>query len=188
MAELETDRIDPPVNTVKLSNGSAVDLLRLKTRQMFRLLKIITHGGLGANVVQMVNFSDPAEKFIQQLLTVLLLSIPDSDQETLEFLAVMVEPHGLVKKPKLNKQETEANDGRWKAMNAFLNNPPIEDTFVIIEEIIKQEAPEMQALGKRLAQSLEMFQRTGQDKEPKAPQMTNVELAAASAAGFPESP
>jgi hypothetical protein len=188
MAELpETDRIDPPAVTVKLSNGSAVNLLRLKTRQMFRLLKIITHGGLGSGIVQMVNFSDPPEVFVQQILTILLLSIPDSEQETLQFLAVMVEPYGLVRKAKLNKQDEEANALRWSKMNDFLTNPPVDDTFTLIEEIIKQEAPEFQALGKRLAQTLALFQRTGQDKEPKAPEPANEELAA-SAAGSPASP
>ncbi len=183
----EIDRIDPPENTVKLSNGSAVDLLRMRTRQMFRLLKIITHGGLGAGITQMVDFSQPGEVFIQQLITVLLLSIPDCEQETLEFLAVMTEPHGLARKPKLTKAETEANAARWDRMNEYLVNPPIDDTITLIEAIIKQEAPEFQALGKRLARTLEIFQRTGQHKEPPAKAPSNTELAD-SAAGSPVSP
>jgi hypothetical protein len=183
MAELpETDRIDPPAVTVKLSNGSAVNLLRLKTRQMFRLLKIITRGGLGGGIAQMVDFTAPAEVFVQQLLVVLALSIPESAQETLEFLAVMVEPYGLVRRAKLNKQDEEANALRWDRMNEFLANPPVEDTFTLIEAIIKQEAPEFQALGKRLAQTLALFQRTGQDREARTPELAD------SAAGSPASP
>ncbi len=188
MAELpESDRLDPPENTVKLSNGSAVNVLRMKTRQMFRLLKIITHGGLTGGLPQMVNFQDAPEVFVQQILTVLLLSIPDAEQEALEFLAVMVEPYGLARKPKLSKAETEANALRWDRMNEFLGNPPIDDTITLFEEIIKAEAPEFQALGKRLAQTAALFSRTGQDKEAPGQPPTNQELAD-SAAGSPASP
>ena len=165
MPESEIDRLDPDPVVVKLSNGSAVDLLRLQTRQLFKLLKILTHGGMGAGIMNALDFSLPPDEFIQRLITMLFLSIPDAENEAIAFIAAMVEPHGLAKKPKLSKQEAEDNQARFTAAAIYLDNPPPEDTVDIIVAIIQQEAPELQSLGKRIAQVVELFTRTGQDKE-----------------------
>ena len=40
----ELDRIDPQPQQVTLSTGLEVDLVRMRTRQFFRLLRVLTHG------------------------------------------------------------------------------------------------------------------------------------------------
>jgi hypothetical protein len=41
----EIDRLDPVPTSITLMSGMKVDIQRLKLRQLFRLLRIITRGG-----------------------------------------------------------------------------------------------------------------------------------------------
>jgi hypothetical protein len=186
MAESEIERITPTPRRVVLSSGQVVELVRLQTRQLFALLKILTHGGMGAGILNALDFSLPADEFVQRLVTMLLLSIPDAAQEALEFIALMVQPAGLIRAAKLSKDQREANQRMWDEMNSALVNPDPGDTIDVIVAIIEQEAPEFQALGKKLASALSLFARTGQDKEPAQPQPDGQALA--EMAGVPVSP
>jgi hypothetical protein len=177
--ESELDRLSPEGAVVKLSNGSAVRLVRLKTIQLFALMKILTHGGMGAGIMDALDFSLPPEEFVQRLLTILVLSIPDAALEAMQFIRLMVEPEGLAEGGKLSKKDQQENQARWEAMNVYLSNPPPEDTLDIIVAVIKQEAPEFQALGKRLAQVIPLFTQTGQHKDTKAEPVSGQQLSAA---------
>jgi hypothetical protein len=188
MAENELDHLDPDPITVKLSNGSAVDLVRLETLQLFALLKILTHGGLGNGLLSSLDFSLPPDEFTTRLITMLVLSIPDAGLEAMEFIRLMAEPHGLAKGRKLSKKDTEDNQARWAAMNDYLRNPPIEDTMDIIIAIIEQEAPHFQSLGNKLGRTLSVFSRTGQDKQTGPAKPAAVQAEAASAAASKASP
>ena len=50
-----------------------------------------------------------------------------------------------------------------------LNNPELEDLLDLAEAIVRQEAPEIQALGKRVASLLELAKKTGQLAEKDSP-------------------
>jgi len=181
-AESEIDRIDPQPKVIKLSNGSAVQLHRLKTLQLFALLRILTHGGMGAGILGTLDFSLPPEEFVQRLMTMLVLSIPDAGIEALQFIQLMVEPEGRIKGRKLTKKEQDEDEGRLAAMNEHLSNPPMEDTVDIIVAVIEQEAPEFQSLGGKLARVFALFTKTGQDKDTKAADPQQVVSAAESPA------
>lgn len=168
----ELDRIDPQLTEHKLSTGFALGIRRMRTRQFFRLLRILTHGAGPSLTQAQLNFAgDPAE-FGTKLLMLVVMSIPDAEQETIAFLASMCQPAGLTDKQasQMTKQETEANQALWDRYGEELHNPELEDTLDLIEVIVRQEAPELQALGKRLRKTLELFQKTGQDKEPPEPE------------------
>ena len=62
------------------------------------------------------------------------------------------------------------------AVPVELHNPDLGDTIDLIEVIVRQEAPELQALGKKLQRVMDLFSKTGQDKEPPAPELTVEEL------------
>jgi hypothetical protein len=175
--ENELDRLDPEPSTHKLSTGLAVEIVRLRTRQFFRLLKVLTHGAGPAVVQAGLDFSAGAEQFATQLVTLVAMSIPDAEQEAIAFLQSMCKPAGLIDKSKLSKQEQEDNEALWEQFNKDLFNPEIEDTIDLVELIIKAEAPELQALGKKLQRMLQLFRATGQDKEPPEEEPSRQEMA-----------
>jgi hypothetical protein len=176
--ESELDRIDPQPETCKLSTGFQVDVVRMRTRQFFRLLRVLTHGAGPALTQSGLDFSAPGEEFGQKLLMLVVMSIPDAEQEAIGFLASMCRPTGITDKPsgQLTKQENEANQALWGRFNEELHNPELEDTLDLIEVIVRQEAPELQALGKKLQRTWKIFQATGQDKEKPEAEATPQEI------------
>lgn len=177
--ESELDRIDPQTVLCEFTTGFTVEVVRMRTRQFFRLLRILTHGAGPAMMQAGLNFNAEGREFVTQLLTLVVMSIPDAETEAVQFLASMCKPAGLIEREgaNLNKQETEANAELWKRHGEEMHNPDLEDTIDLIEVIIRQEAPELQALGKKLEKTFKLFQRTGQDKSKPEPEASPEELA-----------
>jgi hypothetical protein len=175
----ELDRIDPQPVECKLSTGFTVEVVRMRTRQFFRLLRVLTHGAGPALTQSGLDFSAPGEEFGAKLLMLVVMSIPDAEQEAIAFLASMCRPAGIVEKPagKLTKQENESNQALWDRYNTELHNPDMGDTLDLIEVIVQVEAPELQALGKKLQRTLDLFRKTGQDKEPPEAEASPQELS-----------
>lgn len=175
----ELDRIDPQPETCKLSTGFEVDVVRMRTRQFFRLLRVLTHGAGPALTQSSLNFGDDAGQFAQKLLMLVVMSIPDAEQEAIAYLSSMCRPAGIVDKPadRLTKQETESNQALWARYNEELHNPDPADTLDLIEIIVRQEAPELQALGKKLRRMIDLYRKTGQDREPPEPEMAVPDLS-----------
>lgn len=175
--ESELDRIDPQPVTVKLESGFPVEVVRLKTRQMFRLLRILTRGA-GPAIAQL-DFSSDSETFGTQLLGTVIMAIPDAEQETVAFLQSMAKPAGLVeKKPQhQTKADAEHNTELWDRFNEELFNPEIGDTVSLLEVIVANEAPELQALGKRLKALWATARKAvGLEKPEKAPEAQDLHL------------
>lgn len=174
----ELDRIDPQPEVVKLSTGFAVEVVRMRTRQFFRLLRVLTHGAGPALTQTGLDFSAEPGEFAQRLLTLVVMSIPDAESEAVAFLSSMCRPAGVTDKPagQMTKQETEENQALWGRFGTELHNPDLGDTLDLIEVIIRRESPELQALGKKLQKVLALFQRTGQDKLPPEPDPTPQDL------------
>ncbi len=172
MADSEIARIDPEPVMVKLSTGYEVGIQRLKTRQFFRLLKVLTRG-VGPAVVQSgLDFGQDQEGFGRNLLAMTLMAIPEAEQQFIEFLQSMCTPPGLHEAhggTRLTKQQAEDNQAAVTEMFEELNNPELGDLMDLAEAIVRQEAPEIQALGKRVASLLELAKKTGQlgDKSSK---------------------
>ena len=68
------------------------------------------------------------------------------------------EAHG---RTRLSKQQLEDNQTAINDMVEELNNPELDDLLDLAEAIVKQEAPEIQALGKRVASLLELARKPG---------------------------
>ena len=169
--ESELDRLDPEPVICKLSTGFQVEVVRLRTRQFFRLLRVLTHGAGPAMMRAGLDFRDDPGEFTQKFLMLVLMSIPDAESEAIAFLQSMCKPAGLIDRAESaqSKQEKEDNQALWDQFNKELFNPDLSDTIDLIEAIVRTEAPELQALGKRLESMLAMFRKTGQDKEPAEP-------------------
>jgi hypothetical protein len=170
MPDSELERLDPTPQVVTLSTGFAVEFHRLKTRQFFRLLKVLTHGAGPLLMQANLDFKAGADEFVQKLIGLVVISVPDAENEFIQFLASMCRPAALTDKPEsqLDKQQKADNQKLWDRFNTELGNPDLDDLIDIVETIIRREAPEIQALGKRLGDALAVFQKTGQDKETTA--------------------
>jgi hypothetical protein len=158
----ELDALDPDSVTVVLSTGQEVVIESLRTRQFFKLLRIITNGAGPALIDMPLNLSLSSSEFVERFLGLILFSIPEAEDETLEFLRSMVSPKGLVLGKKLSDPEKEINQGLWDSLNTFISNPPLDDTVSILEAIIRNEAEDIQNLGKRLGAMFQVAQKTGQ--------------------------
>ncbi len=166
----ELEVFDPTPSTVTLSTGTVVQLESLRTRQFFKLLRIITRGALpqlqDMSLFKMDGELDSGE-FAGRLISLLLLSIPEAENEAVDFIQAMVRPVGLIERRsglKLNKQDVAHNTDLWAEVITQLDNPELEDLVTIIEAVVKQEAADLLALGKRLRQMFKLAEKTGQTK------------------------
>lgn len=150
----DVETLSPSPDTITLESGLVVRVEHLKTRGMFKLLKIITRGG-GPILMQMpLDFSD-TEAFVQQFLAVTLMAVPEAEQEAVEFIRAMITPAELVENPK-TKAEKQKNEDLIERLVSETDDPEIGDTFEIITKIVQNEAPNIAALGKRLAATLKV--------------------------------
>lgn len=132
-----------------LSSGSRVRLNPMKTREIFKLVKIFTVGA-GALIAEATFSMDDDESFAGEMIGLLLNAVPEAEDETLEFIRAMVSPEGLIDRPKTREQRAY-NDSLINDLYDELENPEPEDTLAILTQIIRSEAGNLLALGKRVA-------------------------------------
>jgi hypothetical protein len=164
----EIDKLDPIPETVTLRSGLVVRLESLKARQFFKLLRIVTHGALpGMRVAGLFDMGDlDTDEFMGRLLSVTLLSIPDAEEETIQFIRSMIYPEGIIDRKGLNKQDLERNTLLWEVLDIEMGNPELDDVVTIVEAVVRREAEDIQALGKRLASMFKLAEKTGQVTSP----------------------
>ena len=184
----ELDALDPVDEPIILSDGTHVLIENLKSRQFFKLLRIITHGAMP--VFRDLGLSSMSglsrDEFVTRLLSMMLMSIPDAEDETIEFVRSMVKPAGLIERRQLNKQDTERNAALWAVVDENLYNPELDDLVTIIEAIIHREADDIQALGKRLQGMFNLAVKTGQvPGSPTSPTTTSSAASPASTISWP---
>lgn len=158
----DIDTIASAPTDLTLVSGTKVQVERLKTRQLMRLMKILTRGAGPA--LSDLSFEDGAELAGQVLATV-AFSIPEAEEETIEFVQSMVSPVGLIDNPR-SGPEHEVNIGLIEALEAEMRNPELEDLISVLERVITVEAPHLVALGKRLALLLKVAKQ-GEDAKAK---------------------
>lgn len=158
----ELDTLSPAPETVTLSTGTMVQFEALKARQFFKLLRIVTHSATGMLPHIDGLFNGDGADAAGRFAAMLLMSIPDSIEETIEFLFSMVKPAGLIDRPKLDKVQQQHNQALWDAVVKDLSNPELEDLIDLVEAIFKREADDLAALGKKLQKLLGLAKKTGQ--------------------------
>lgn len=157
-----------PTGPVTLEDGSQVEIERLRTRQLFKLLKILTRGA--QPILADLDWSGQTDQqeFGQQLLAALLVSIPEAEDEALEFIRAMVRPVGFIERPR-SQEERNENFRKQDDLSWALNNPPLEDTVEIISRVVQKEAPEILALGKKLGSLLNNQRATLPNRTASSP-------------------
>lgn len=150
---------------IVLSTGTVLILQDLKARQFFKLLRIITHGAAPILPSLKLSSDTSVEEWSQQFLAVIMMAIPESEQETIEFIASMIKPAGLIEGRALTRADKERNDELWENVERDLSNPELDDMVTIIEAIVRNEGDDLKALGKRLMGMFQLAQKTGQLKQ-----------------------
>lgn len=171
----DVDVLDPQPNVVMLESGAQVEIVPLKSRQFFKLLRIITHGAGDAVQALRLDPNDSDGAFIAKMVGTILFSIPEAENEAIDFVVSMVKPVGLIEGRKLDEEAKERNIELWAKVLDEFDNPSMDDMVSIIEKIIENEAPNLKALGKRL---MTMFEATmgKKDQETKTtPGSTSTE-------------
>lgn len=174
----ETDRLDPESELVTLSTGTKVEIQRLKLRQLFRLLRIITRGGaaylpmLREALASSGSDEERTNEFGTQLIAIALIALPEAEDEAVEFIMSVVEPSGLMKGK--NKADWQRNDELRQTLAEELYNPEPEDAITILEAVINREKGDLVALGKRLMAAFKMAEKTGQLDEKQKTSASTV--------------
>lgn len=161
----ETDRLDPVPELIELVSGTKVQILPLKLRQLFRLMRIITRGGSAylpmlRDAMALRDESERADALGTQLIAIALMALPEAEDEAVEFLMSVVEPEGLT--PGRDKSQRSINEQLRRELSEELFNPEPEDAIAIIEAVIMREKGDLAALGKRLSAAFTMMTKTGQ--------------------------
>jgi hypothetical protein len=175
--ESEIDRLDPVGTTVMLTTGLSVSVVRMQTRQLFRLMRILTRGATVESIAALNFKPDASEEekkvFSAQLLGIVVRAVPEAENETISFLQAMAEPSELIKRQglarSLTKQESEFNAELFRRFGVDLYNPDIEDTLSLLETILSQEAPDIQALGKKLSRLWTVVRKATGSELPSPP-------------------
>jgi hypothetical protein len=150
----DVDALSPESDSITLESGFVVRVERLKTRGMFKLLKVVTRGG-GPILMQMPLDFDDQENFIKQFLAVVVMAVPEAEDEAIEFIASMVTPEGYDPKAK-TKDAKKQNEDLFARLAEELDDPSILDTIAILTKIVTNEAGDIAAVGKNLAATLKI--------------------------------
>lgn len=180
--------IEHEPKSLVLGSGLYIEIQPLKLIQFFKLLRIVSHGA-GQNILSL-NFNPnlSEEEFAIQLLSIIAFSVPDAEDETLEFIHSMTKPVGLIENRELNKLDKERNQELWAQYNAALENPELEDFIIILEAIVKNEAEDLKASGKRLMAMFKFAQKTSVVPDlPTSQGQTSSEGSAAPSTSSPPS-
>jgi hypothetical protein len=165
----DVEVIVPEDELVALSTGTSVRIQPLKARQFFKLLRIITHGAGGMLLNIQFSPDDTPEAFGAKLVALVGFAVPDAEDEVIDFLLSMTEPEGFKSGRKLTKDQKDANKQLLEDFMDEMDNPELEDIVTLIEAIVKREAEDLQALGKRLMTMFDLAKRTGQIPATEAP-------------------
>lgn len=136
-----TALLENPNGPFELTTGTKVVIRQLKLREFLRLLKIISRGAAFSGGLQL-DFDDP-NQFVQTLIAMVLLAIPEAEDETIEFVQSMVDPANISSDRKTAIEQRTA-------LFEELDNPEIEDLINVIGVIVASEGRDLQKLGKRL--------------------------------------
>lgn len=159
----ELDVLDPVPDVVTLTGGLVVEVEELRTRQFFRLLRILTRGAGPLMADFSLDVDD--DEFGAKMMALVIMAVPEAEDETIDFLNSMVRPAGLVANPR-TPGEKQANEEKWVALRLSMDNPELDDTVTLIEAVIRREAKDIQSLGKRIQSMMEVAEKTGQIPSP----------------------
>lgn len=176
--ENETDIIISDASELTLKSGLVVKVERLKTRGTLALLRILTKG---AEDIFRSGLNIQDDDFQQQLVLHVLFAIPSAPEETIHFLRTMVYPAQLRQEGRITKGDEAWNEEQWLLLDKELMDPEVEDLIDITAQIVTNEAPHLQALGKKIAALIptisRSLQKNNSDSKTRKPSSKRVSKA-----------
>lgn len=118
-----------PESTELLIEGIPASVRRLKAKEFFALLRVLTNG-MGSGIAN-VNFSGEEDEVRGQFLGLFLAAVPNASEEFVDFLKIVIEP----------KDSKQAGD-----LNKAMANPELETVIDVLTIVAEQEAPDLKAL------------------------------------------
>lgn len=156
----DIDRLDPVSDIVSLLSGTQVQVMPLRARQFFKLMRIVTNGG-GAMLPNLaLAASGDARQFAMQFVGLVVFAIPEAEDQAIDFVKSMVTVPGTNVKDKAAVQHSQ------KLLDDELDDPELDDLITVIECVVRREADDIRALGKRLQAMFSLAQKTGQVGTP----------------------
>src|SRR6188768_723103 len=117
----DTEPLLPTENVITLVSGHEVRVLRIKLRQLLRLLKILA-GGAGS-AMQLFNQDDSDEETATSIMLALALAIPEAEDETVDFIQSVVLPADYIEGRRLTKADQAENEKLMEELYEVLYNP-----------------------------------------------------------------
>jgi len=114
--------------------GITVKIRRMRTRELLKLMRIITVG-MGSAISLIDWDTEDTSELTGQMTAVVLNALPHAPDEVIDFLNVMIDAEGRTLKER-------------KALAEEMQNPDLEVTMLLIQIILETEAPELARLGK----------------------------------------
>lgn len=155
----EIDRLDPLPEKLRLKCGIEFEMQPLKLRQFLALLRIVTRGATGVLATGGISSRD-GEDFARQLMMLLLFAIPESEQETIDFIQTLTKPV-LTGNP-------DADADLQQQFDEALLDPELEDIVLIVQALVEREADDLRSLGNRLKSMLTVATKMGLNGQKKA--------------------
>lgn len=134
-------------NVITLEDGMQVELVPLKTRQAFALFRIVLKGTYQGNALLAAIAQQGSDGLVGKVAMSAALSVPDADDEAIEFLQSIV-------KPVHQEQSSKVRD--------YLENPSLDDLVTILHALTVKEAPHVADLSRQLTAMLSLATKTGQ--------------------------
>lgn len=176
------DALDPDLAVVELVSGRKATVLPLKTRQLLRMLRILTRGAGGLLLDYPLDFEDE-EALTSQLLVVLVMAIPEAEDETIDFVKSIVEPADL--EVSADKATQARNAEKRESLAREFDNPELDDLLSVVEAVFAQESDNLKSLGKRLRSLMGLARKTGEVKTEESEAVAAATIIVAESAARP---
>lgn len=175
-AKSEIDAIDPQSDLYVFEDGFEVRVAPLRTRQLLKLMRIITHGAapIFDDVASVILSGDEGEVG-GRLVGLMLFAVPEAEDETLEFLRSMVTPSTLSSGTSANS--LAKNQEAVAELDARMENPSLNDVFGLVRLIITRESGELANLGKQLTAALTAQSETQEPPQEETPEKPSAKAA-----------
>jgi hypothetical protein len=82
----ELDALTAEPKALALASGLEIEIERLKTRQLFKFVKIVTSGAGGLLGSLNLSSEGDSSEFAGQLLALTLVAIPEAEDEAIDFI------------------------------------------------------------------------------------------------------
>lgn len=160
----EIERLLPgPGEPLELHDGTLVAIRPLKLKELFAAFKIITRGAtMSMGALSFNIFQDSQDHMVETFIALLINAFPEADVEFCEFLRIIVEPFY----PDNDATREELHAAHIHLDEILTEDPDIGDAIDILTVLFSREAADMQRLGKKVANAVQVFSKV----QPKTSQ------------------